>query len=178
MSGRILFGICGGIAAYKCCELVRMMVKDGFDVHCVLTSAGAKFVTPLTLQTLSGNVVHTDMFDLMRGKKVNHISLARDSDIILIAPATADIIARTACGICDDLLSTVICATKSPVLFAPSMNNNMWENRITQSNVTRLREFGYNFIEPESGELACGDSGSGRLPDLEKILHAVKEILR
>ncbi|HQG12817.1 MAG: Coenzyme A biosynthesis bifunctional protein CoaBC [bacterium ADurb.Bin270] len=178
MSGRILFGICGGIAAYKCCELVRMMVKDGFDVHCVLTSAGAKFVTPLTLQTLSGNVVHTDMFDLMREKKVNHISLARDSDIILIAPATADIIARTACGICDDLLSTVICATKSPVLFAPSMNNNMWENRITQSNVTRLREFGYNFIEPESGELACGDSGSGRLPDLEKILHAVKEILR
>ncbi len=106
------------------------MVKNRLDVHCVLTSAGAKFVTPLTLQTLSGNVVHTEMFDLMQEKKVNHISLAKGADIVLVAPATADIIAKAACGICDDLLSTVICATKSPVLFAPSMNNNMWENRI------------------------------------------------
>ena len=178
MNKSVLLGICGGIAAYKCCELVRLMVKEGFDVHCVLTQAGAKFVTPLTLQTLSGNVVHTEMFDLMQEKKVNHISLAKDSDVLLIAPATADIIAKTACGICDDLLSTAICATKSPVLFAPSMNSNMWENRITQSNVAKLREFGYNFIEPDCGELACGDSGAGRLPDNEKILRAVKEILR
>ena len=161
MSGRILFGICGGIAAYKCCELVRMMVKDGFDVHCVLTSAGAKFVTPLTLQTLSGNVVHTDMFDLMREKKVNHISLARDSDIILIAPATADIIARTACGMCDDLLSTVICA-EITCTFRPideQQHVGKQDNPVKRDKTSGVRIQLYR----TGGVLACGDSGSGRL---------------
>lgn len=178
MGKKLLLGICGGIAAYKCCELVRLAAKAGFDVHCVLTEAGSKFVTPLTLQTLSGNVVHTDMFDLMQEKKVNHISLAKGSDMLLVAPATADIIAKVACGICDDLLSTVICATPSPVVFAPSMNTDMWENKITQLNVSKLRDLGYSFIEPASGELACGDSGTGRLPEPAEILEALKEIAR
>lgn len=174
---QIMLGICGGIAAYKCCDLTRLLVKDGMDVHCVLTKAGAEFVTPLTLQTLSGNPVHTEMFSLTQEQEIGHISLADRADIVLVAPATADIIAKVAAGICDELLTCVICATKAPVVFAPSMNVNMWENRITQDNVSRLREYGYHFIEPEEGMLACGYEGKGRLPEPDKIMKHVKSLL-
>lgn len=169
----VVLGISGGIAAYKCPELVRLLVKEGADVHCILTNAGAQFVTPLTLQTVSKNVVHREMFDLIDEKNVGHIALADRADILLIAPATADIIAKIAHGICDDLLSTVVCATKAPVIFAPAMNVNMWENKITQRNISMLRELGYKFIEPEEGELACGYDGKGRMADISTILETI-----
>ena len=173
----VILGVSGGIAAYKTPELVRLLKKAGADVNVVLTKAGAQFVTPLTLQTVSGNPVYQDMFSLIDEKNVGHISLADNADFILIAPATADIIAKVACGICDELLTTVISATKAPVIFAPSMNTNMWENRITQSNISRLKEFGYKFIDPDDGELACGYSGKGRLPGPEILIKKVSELL-
>lgn len=173
----VLLGVSGGIAAYKCPELVRLIKKAGAVVHVAMTSAAAHFVTPLTLQTLTGNRVHQEMFDIHDERDIGHISLAERADIILIAPATADIISKIANGICDDLLSTVVCATKSPVLFSPSMNTNMWENPIIQENAYKLKKHGYFFIEPEDGELACGTSGAGRLPELRKILEKISDVL-
>ncbi len=170
----IILGIGGGIAAYKCCELARMFVKAGAAVHCILTKAGAHFVTPLTLQALTGNPVHTDMFSLIQEKEIGHISLADRASIVVAAPATADLIAKVACGICDDLLTTVICATRAPVLFAASMNVHMWENSIVQENVARLKKHGYTIMEPASGDLACGYEGKGRLPEAGEI---VKEVI-
>ena len=173
----VVLGIGGGIAAYKCCEVARLLVKDKAGVHCVLTKAASQFVTPLTLQTLSGNPVHTEMFNLIQEKEIGHISLADRADAVLVAPATADIIAKVACGICDELLTTVICATKAPVVFTPSMNSNMWENPITQDNVARLKKFGYRIIEPAEGELACGYVGKGRLPEPAQIVEILKSII-
>lgn len=174
----IIFGISGGIAAYKSCEVVRGLVKAGADVHVVLTKAGAQFVTPLTLQALSGNPVHTEMFSLVQEAEIGHISLADRADMVLVAPASADIIAKVACGICDELLQTVICATKAPVVFAPSMNVHMWENLITQENIKRLKKLGYHFMEPASGDLACGYQGKGRLPEPEEIMKHIEKILK
>jgi len=173
----IVLGIGGGIAAYKCCELARLLTKAGADVRCVLTSAGAQFVTPLTLQTLTTNPVHTDMWNLIQEKEISHISLADRADLVLVVPATADLIAKVTHGICDDLITTVICATKAPVLFAPSMNSNMWENPITQANVSSLKKHGYKFIEPAVGELACGYEGKGRLPEPEEIMKVVVKVV-
>ena len=170
----IVLGIGGGIAAYKCCELARMLAKQGASVHCVLTAAGAQFVTPLTLQTLTGNSVHTEMFNLIQEGEIGHIALADRAELVLVAPATADLIAKVAHGICDELLTAVICATKAPVVFAPSMNSNMWTNPITQGNVAKLKEHGYRFIEPAEGELACGYEGKGRLPEPTEILEYIK----
>ena len=169
----VVLGICGGIAAYKSCDLIRSLIKNNIDVHVILTKGGAQFITPLTLQTLSNNVVHQEMFNLIEESKIGHISLAERADAIVAAPATADVIAKVNAGICDDLLTTVICATKAPVIFAPSMNNSMWESPITQRNVKALRELGFKFIEPEEGELACGTSGKGRLPSTDDILKFV-----
>jgi phosphopantothenoylcysteine decarboxylase/phosphopantothenate--cysteine ligase len=173
----IVLGIGGGIAAYKCCELARMLVRAGADVHCVLTKAGAQFVTPLTLQALTANPVHTDMWNLIQEKEIGHISLADRADLVLVAPATADLIAKVACGICDELLTTVICATEAPVVFAPSMNSKMWKNPITQENCARLRRHGYAIIEPATGDLACGYEGKGRLPEPVEIFKEVESIL-
>jgi phosphopantothenoylcysteine decarboxylase / phosphopantothenate---cysteine ligase len=174
----IVLGIGGGIAAYKCCELARLLVKAGARVDCVLTKAGAEFVTPLTLQTLTGNPVHTEMFNLIAEREIGHISLADRADLVLAAPATADLIAKAACGICDDLLTTVLCATRAPVLFAPSMNANMWSNAICQENVAKLTKHGFRFIEPAEGDLACGYQGKGRLPEPEAILKEVQSLLK
>ncbi len=174
----IVLGIGGGIAAYKCCDLARSLTRAGADVRCILTKAGAHFVTPLTLQTLTGNPVHTEMFDLIEEKEVGHISLADRAALLLVAPATADLIAKVACGICDDLLTTVICATRAPKLFAPSMNVHMWENPIVQENVGKLTKLGYRFLEPEEGDLACGYQGKGRLPGLESIVRAVESVVK
>lgn len=174
----IILGISGGIAAYKCPELVRLIRKEGADVHCVLTKAALHFVTPLTLQTVSGNPVHSEMFDLIEERDIGHIALADRADVILVAPATADIIAKAAHGICDELLTTVINATKAPVIFAPSMNANMWWNKITQRNVGLLKEYGYKIIEPETGELACGYEGMGRLPKLSTVVAQLKIFLQ
>ena len=174
----VVLGIGGGIAAYKCCKLARMLSTAGASVHCVLTGAGAQFVTPLTLQTLTANPVHTEIFNLIQESEIGHISLADRADLVIVAPATADIIAKVAHGICDELLTTVICATKAQVLFAPSMNSNMWENKITQGNVAKLKENGYRFIEPAEGVLACGYEGKGRLPEPHIIVEKASNILK
>ncbi len=173
----IILGITGGIAAYKCCDLTRLLVKSGANVHVIMTEAAEHFVAPLALQTLSGNPVHSDMFDLIKENEIGHISLADRADLVLIAPATADIIAKISHGICDELLTTVVSATKAPILLAPSMNSNMWSNPITQENVRRLQDYGYHFIEPAEGELACGYEGKGRLPELNDIVNLVKQHL-
>lgn len=178
MKGKtVILGITGGIAAYKSCEIVRLMVKAGADVHAILTKAGAQFVTPLTLQTLSRNPVQTEMFDLLREMEAGHVSLADRADAVLIAPATADVIAKAAHGIADDLLTTVLLATKAPIAFAPSMNVNMWDNPITQENVKKLTERGWHMIEPDEGELACGYEGKGRLPDPNEIVGFLEEVV-
>lgn len=173
----IVLGVTGGIAAYKTCELVRRLVEAGVEVHVMMTRAAREFVTPLTFQTLSGHPVHTDLFSLTEEQEIGHISLADRADAIVIAPATADILAKVAHGICDDLITTVLCATRAPVLFAPSMNVHMWENPITEENVEKLRRHGYQIIEPDAGFLACGYEGKGRLPDPQVILDLLDKTL-
>lgn len=173
----IVFGITGGIAAYKACEIVRLLVKTGADVHTILTKSAQHFVTPLTLQTLSRNPVHEEMFHLMHEMDRGHISLADGADALLIAPATADVLAKAAHGICDDLLTTVLCATRAPIAFAPSMNVHMWENPVTQENAKKLQQLGWHLIEPDTGELACGYEGKGRLPDPGEIVKFLEAII-
>jgi phosphopantothenoylcysteine decarboxylase/phosphopantothenate--cysteine ligase len=173
----VILGVGGGIAAYKCCELVRLLSKAGANVHVILTKSGAKFVTPLTLQTLSQNPVHTEIFESRLDNKIDHISLADRADLLLVAPASANLIARTCAGHCDDLLTTVICATKAAVVFSPAMNCNMWENKIVQRNISTLKELGYHFIEPANGELACGYQGLGRLAEPNKIIEQVINLI-
>ena len=165
----IVLGVCGGIAAYKAVELLRLYKKAGADLHVIMTAAAQKFVTPLTFQTLSGNPVHTELFDLFQEHEIGHISLADRADLLVVAPATANLIGKVANGIADDLLSTTIMATRAPVIFAPAMNTNMLENPIYCSNQARLETFGYRFIEPSTGDLACGWQGKGKLPDPEQL---------
>jgi phosphopantothenoylcysteine decarboxylase/phosphopantothenate--cysteine ligase len=173
----VVLGVSGGIACYKAVELVRLMVKDGFAVRVIMTHGAREFVTPLTFQTLSGNPVATDTFDLTQESEIGHIALADSADIFVIAPATANVIGKIAAGIADDLLTTVLMATKAPVLIAPAMNIHMYENPILQENIRKLRRVGYHFIEPAEGSLACGYEGKGRLPEPETILDEVRRVL-
>src|SRR5208282_2964387 len=172
----IIVGITGGIAAYKIAELVRQLTKKGASVHVVMTKNAMEFVTPLTFQTVSGNEVTHEMFKLFTGGKIGHITLADIADQIVIVPATANIIGKVANGIGDDFLSTMIMATTVPVLFVPSMNTKMWESRIVQSNIEKLKDNGFEFMEPASGDLACGWQGKGRLPAIEDILEKMEDI--
>jgi len=174
---KIILGITGGIAAYKAIELARLFIKSGASVWPVMTTASANFITPLTLQTITGNPVALDMFDLTEESRISHIELAEKADIVVVAPATANIIGKAASGIADDLLTTVIMATRAPVLFAPAMNSNMYENKIVQTNIERLKKIGCSFIGPEEGELACGYEGRGRLAPVEDIVDAAEECL-
>ncbi|MCL2334549.1 MAG: bifunctional phosphopantothenoylcysteine decarboxylase/phosphopantothenate--cysteine ligase CoaBC [Endomicrobia bacterium] len=172
----IIVGVCASIAAYKACEIIRGLVKLEANVECILTEAGSRFITPLTLQTLSKNKVFQSMFDEPEEWKIGHISLAKKADVILVAPATADIIGRLAAGMADDLLSSTILASKSKVLICPAMNTNMFNHKAVQKNIETLKSYGYKFVMPEKGELACGDTGDGRLADIEKIvLETAKE---
>jgi phosphopantothenoylcysteine decarboxylase/phosphopantothenate--cysteine ligase len=166
---KIIVGISGGIAAYKACEIVRRLKKLDAQVIVVMTASAQKFITPLTLETLSGNEVVTEMFPEKKVVGVRHVNLAQWADLILIAPATANVIGKIKSGIADDILTTVVISTKSPVMFAPAMNVNMWENPIFQENLEYLKNKGYQFIEPETGDLACG-AGKGRLPEPEVIV--------
>jgi phosphopantothenoylcysteine decarboxylase / phosphopantothenate---cysteine ligase len=174
---KIVLGVTGGIAAYKAAELVRELVRSGAEVFVVMTRGAQEFITPLTLQTLSGNKVATELFSLLEESEIGHISLADRADILVIAPATANIIGKIAGGIADDMLSTVVMATQAPVLLAPAMNVHMWENTITQENIQKLRARGYHFIDPEAGELACGYEGKGRLAELPAIVEEVQTLL-
>ena len=168
MRKNIVVGVCGSIAAYKSAEVVRELVKKGWNVKVVMTAAAKEFITPLTLETLSGNPVYSGMFHESRFEE-GHIALADFADILLVAPATANIIGKMASGICDDLLSCTVCAFSGKVVFAPAMNCNMWENRIVAANVKKLKEAGYKFVGPEKGLLASGQEGMGRLASPEKI---------
>ena len=172
----IIVGITGGIAAYKIAELVRELTKKGASVHVVMTKNAMEFVTPLTFQTVSGNPVTHDMFQLFTGGKIGHIALADIADQMVIAPATANIIGKIANGIADDFLTTMVMATTVPVLFVPSMNTKMWESSIVQGNIEKLRENGYQFMEPASGDLACGWQGKGRLPAIGDIVERMEDI--
>ena len=169
----ILLGIAGSIAAYKGASIARELVKHGADVRVCLTKSGAEFITAATFRSLTGNPVITNMFDVPSGHDIAHISWARWADLFLIAPATANIIGKAANGIADDYLSTTIMSCEAPVLFAPAMNTSMYENPIFKENVRKLIEYGYKFIVPESGFLACGESGTGRLADLNHIMDGV-----
>lgn len=173
----IVLGITGGIAAYKALELARLLVKKGANVYPVMTKSAAEFIAPLSFQTLSGNPVFTELFDAARDASIRHIDIAEKGDLIIIAPATANIIGKAANGIADDLLTTIIMASKCPKLFAPAMNVNMYENPIVQKNISRLKRVGYSFVGPEEGELACGYEGKGRLAQIEDIIDAAEECL-
>lgn len=177
MSTKILLGITGGIAAYKTPSLVRLLVQAGMDVHIVMTRAASHFVTPMTLATLSGNPVYEDMWADRLRPSVEHISLADLPDLAIIAPATANVIGKIANGIADDLLTTVFIAVRSPILICPSMNVNMYRNQIVQANIEKLRRLNYHVIEPESGWLACGWEGEGRMPEPETIMMRIKSLV-
>ena len=175
---RIVLGVSGGIACYKAVELVRLLVKAGFSVQVIMTRGAMEFVTPLTFQTLSGNPVATETFNLTQESEIGHINLADSADLFVIAPATANIIGKIANGIADDLLTTVIMATQAPVLLAPAMNIHMYENPIVQENLRKLGRVGYHLLEPAEGFLACGYEGKGRLADPEKIAEEIQKLLR
>ena len=174
----IVIGITGGIAAYKACGIVSFLKSQGANVDVIMTKNACEFITPLTLETLSGNKVITDMFERPDFIDVKHISIAQKADLFLIAPATANIIGKVANGIADDMLSTTIMATKAPVVFAPAMNNNMYENKIVQNNIEKLKEYDYKFIEPAVGHLACGYEAKGKLPKNEEIIEQIKQFLK
>ncbi|EPB8147325.1 bifunctional phosphopantothenoylcysteine decarboxylase/phosphopantothenate--cysteine ligase CoaBC [Clostridium perfringens] len=180
----VVVGVSGGVAVYKALDVISRLRKKDVEVHVIMTKSATEFVTPLSFQSLSQNMVITDMFAEPKAWEIQHISLAKKADLMLIVPATANIIGKVANGIADDMLSTTIMATKAPVVFCPAMNTNMYENPIVQRNISLLKELGYEFIEPSSGRLACGDEGKGKLQDTEIIaeetlrrLHSTKDLL-
>lgn len=173
----VLLGVTGGIAAYKALDIVSKLKKANIDVHVIMTESATEFINPISFQSLSQNMVISDMFSEPKAFEIQHISLAKKADLVLIAPATANIIGKIANGIADDMLSTTIMATKAKVMFAPSMNTNMYLNPIVQDNISKLKGFGYEFISPSSGRLACGDVGEGKLEDTEIIVSRVLTML-
>ena len=174
----IVIGISGGIAAYKACDIVSYLRREGYNIDVIMTKNACKFITTLTLETLSGNKVITDMFERPDHREVEHISLARKANLFLIVPATANILGKVANGIADDMLSTTIMATKAPVVFAPAMNDGMYSNLIVQDNINKLKEYGYKFVEPATGHLACGYDGKGKLAKKEDIIDYVKVLVK
>ena len=179
MKQNILLGVTGSIAAYKAADIANTLTKDGYHVEVILTRGGMEFITPLTFSTLTKNRVHTDLFEEKYPREVLHISLAQNADILLIAPASADIIGKLANGIADDMLSTVALAVhKIPVYIAPAMNTYMYENPIVQENISKLIRFGYHIIEPREGRLACGDLGRGALAEVSVIITLIESQLR
>ncbi|KRC81746.1 bifunctional phosphopantothenoylcysteine decarboxylase/phosphopantothenate--cysteine ligase CoaBC [Sphingomonas sp. Root241] len=171
---RILLIVGGGIAAYKACELVRLCRKAGIGVKVVLTEGGSHFVTPMTLAALSENQVYTTLWDLKDETEMGHIQLSREADLVVVAPATADLLAKMAAGLADDLATTLLLATDKPVLAAPAMNVRMWQHAATVRNVARLRTDGVTILEPDEGPMACGEYGPGRLPEPEAIFAAIQ----
>ncbi|MEK7343979.1 MAG: bifunctional phosphopantothenoylcysteine decarboxylase/phosphopantothenate synthase [Pseudomonadota bacterium] len=177
MTQRVLLIVSGGIAAYKALELVRLLKRRGIAVRGVLTESAKQFVTPLSLGVLTEDHVYGDMFDLKEEREIGHIQLSRQADLIVIAPATANILARMAAGIADDLATTILLATDKPVLAVPAMNVRMWHHRATQRNLDTLRSDGIHILEPASGAMACGEYGKGRLPEPEEIVAEIERLL-
>ncbi|TIX51054.1 bifunctional phosphopantothenoylcysteine decarboxylase/phosphopantothenate synthase [Alteraurantiacibacter aquimixticola] len=174
---RVLLIVGGGIAAYKSCELVRLIRKGGAEVTCVLTDGGQQFVTPMALAALSGNQVHTSLWDLKNEAEIGHIQLSREADLVIVCPATADLMAKMAAGIADDLATTLILATDKPVLCVPAMNVRMWEHEATQRNITFLADAGVRVMLPDEGEMACGEFGPGRLPEPAAVWLEICDLL-
>ncbi|MDO4251179.1 MAG: bifunctional phosphopantothenoylcysteine decarboxylase/phosphopantothenate--cysteine ligase CoaBC [Moraxella sp.] len=173
----ILLGITGGIAAYKSAVLARLLIKSGFNVRVMMTQGACEFVTPLTFQALTGHAVHTTLLDETAELGMGHIELAKWADVVVIAPASANTIAKLAGGFADNLLTTVCLATNTPILIAPAMNQQMWAQPIVQDNLKKLQAFGYHLIAPDSGEQACGDVGMGRLPEPEALCECIEIFL-
>ncbi len=176
-SPRILLVVGGGIAAYKSCELVRLIKKGGAEVTCVLTEGGAQFVTPMSLAALSGNQVHTTLWDLKDEAEIGHIQLSREADLVVVCPATANMLAKMAAGIADDLATTLLLATNQPVMAVPAMNVKMWQHESTGRNVETLRASGIKVMEPDMGDMACGEFGPGRLPEPEAVWIEIAQAL-
>jgi phosphopantothenoylcysteine decarboxylase/phosphopantothenate--cysteine ligase len=174
---RILLIVGGGIAAYKALELIRLLAKDGIATRVILTKAGAEFVTPLSLSSLSGEKVYSDLFSLTDEAEMGHIELSRSADLVVVAPATADLIAKAAHGLASDLASTTLLATDKPVLMVPAMNVRMWEHDATRRNVAQLQADGVNVMSPDIGPMACGEFGPGRLPEPERIAAQIRKLL-
>lgn len=173
----IVIGITGGIACYKACEVITHLVREGANVEVIMTKNATEFITPLTIETLSKHKVVVDMFEKKEHIEVEHISLARKADLIAVVPATANIIGKVANGIADDMLSTTIMATRAKVVFAPAMNNEMYNNIIVQDNISKLRKYGYDFVEPIEGNLACGYRAIGKLANKETIIAKIQKLL-
>ena len=173
----VVIGVSGGIAVYKTLDVISRLRKLGVNVKVIMTKSATEFVTPLSFQSLSQNYVVCDMFEEPKTWDVEHISLAKSADVFLIAPATANVIGKIANGIADDMLTTTVMATKGKVLIAPAMNTNMYENPIVQRNISILKDLGYSFVDPESGRLACGDTGKGKLASPETIVEEVVKLL-
>ena len=176
-SNRILLIIGGGIAAYKCLELIRRGRERGLAFRCVLTAAGAEFVTPLSVASLAGEKVYQDLFSLTDEAEMGHIRLSREADLVVVAPATADLMAKMAAGLADDLASTLLLASDKPVLMAPAMNPQMWAHPATRRNVARLAEDGVRMVGPNPGDMACGEVGAGRMAEPHEILDAIEALL-
>lgn len=174
---RILLGITGGIAAYKAPDLIRQLTKLGAKVQPVVTENATRFTSSLSLNAVSGMETKVDLFTKEANHAMEHIDLARWADLILVAPASANFLARLANGMADDLLTTLCLATKAPVHLAPAMNTNMWNHKATQTNIEKLRDYGYQIIEPDSGDLACGDIGVGRLPDIDVLIKEIQGVI-
>ncbi len=173
----IVLGITGGIAAYKAADLASKLAQAGAKVEVIMTESATKFITPLTLRTLTNRPVVTDMFELASEFSIEHVALAEAADIVVIAPATANIIAKLAIGIADDALSTTVLATEAPVVIAPAMHTKMFQNSITQDNLAKLKGRGFTIIDPEYGRLASGDTGMGRLAEPAKIIGTIEQVL-
>ena len=174
----ILLIISGGIAAYKSLELIRLIKKSGGHVRCILTKGGEQFVTPLSVASLSENHVYTDIWSLKDETEMGHIRLSREADLIVIAPATANILAQMANGLAEDLASTTLLAANKPILAAPAMNHKMWDNAATQRNIRTLKDDGIHMVGPTEGDMACGEHGMGRMAEPEDILNAIQDLLK
>ncbi|PIW79938.1 MAG: hypothetical protein COZ98_04765 [Candidatus Omnitrophica bacterium CG_4_8_14_3_um_filter_43_15] len=177
MKKHIVVGITGSIAAYKACDIIRGLRGAGCDTTVIMTKESQEFVTPLLMSQISGNQAYTDMFTPPKSWDVEHVSLAQSAKLILIAPATANIIAKLAAGICDDLLTCAVIASKAKVLIAPAMNSVMYEHPATVENIKKLKSFGYKFIGPVKGRLACGDEGMGHIAGVDEIIKEAKKLL-
>ena len=171
---KVLLIISGSVAAYKACELVRLLKKDGHEVNCILTKGGSEFITPLQLSSLSGTKTYTHLWAEHDADGMEHIHLSRDADIVLVAPASADIIAKMAHGMADDLATTTLLAANKPIYVAPAMNVEMWNKPATQRNIEQLKADGVRIIMPREGELACGEQGQGKMAELAEILQVLK----
>ena len=172
----VVLGITGSIAAYKAADLASKLTQEGAVVNVIMTDSATKFITPLTLRSITNRPVVTDMWELTTEFSIEHVALAEAADVVVIAPATANIIAKLAVGIADDMLSCTVLATEAPVVIVPAMNVNMYQNSVTQDNLTKLKDRGFTIVDPEYGRLASGKMGQGRLADIDKIIDAIKQV--